>query len=552
MLFSFLIGCCFLVGEAQVQGIRYQRTVAVLSDTIPFLMNRDKVLGCAVALVDGDSVVWSQGFGYTDESRHQPVTPSTVFSLQSVSKTYTAVGFMSAVDRHWFTLAESLTKAWPEFSVRSRWNPTDARRITFRQLLSHRAGLPHEAPLGNNFDDRRCTFKDHVASISDAWLLAPPGERYAYSNLGFDLIAYALERRSGESFAQYMHDAVFAPLAMSSSTYDFDEARQATSFARGQISGKNAPLMTIPMVGAGGMFSTVSDMARFVSFMLNNGCVDGRQILSPQSLNDILTVQFREEGQVGGYGLGVFLRRWRGTTIVWHTGGGYGYTTAQEWIPALNIGVVVLTNDGDKGELAGEVADRALELMADARGVKDESNEIPPYLVGPSVKVPTAALQHLAGTYRSYSGLRTFLIKDDKLCIRAGNTDRPLTAHSPVEFTDGFDRYRFRADSTGSVTIDDLGGNGQDTFILNELPGETPGSNDHAWQQYVGKYVGRAYGQEVAVQVVLKNGYLWASTRGVSKLILYGPGLFFTVWGESVEFKGDTALIRDAPFLRVH
>ena len=92
-----------------------------------------------------------------------------------------------------FALDQPLKGAVPGFVVRCRWGETEADRITFRHLLCHQAGLSHEAPVGNNLGDWHCGFDEHVRSISDTWLKCRVGERFRYSNLGFDLVGYALQ-----------------------------------------------------------------------------------------------------------------------------------------------------------------------------------------------------------------------------------------------------------------------------------------------------------------------------------------------------------------------
>ena len=526
------------------------QVVSALEDSIVSWMERDSILGLSVAIVDGDTLLWAQGFGFTDQTRSDDVTPETVFSLQSISKTYTAAGFLAAVQRGWFGLDEPMRVVWPEFSVRSRVDPGDADRITYRQLLAHRSGLPHEAPRGNNFDPCACLFAEHVESIRDVWLLTPPGTRYAYSNLGYDLLAYALTLRSGESFPTYQRRTLFDPLGMNASTYDFDEAIHSASFARGQIPGGDAPLLRVPMTGAGGMYSTVLDMARFISFALRNGTTTTDPI-DRFGLRSMATVQFPVDGQIGGYGLGAFTRRWRGAMRIWHAGGGYGYTTQQDWVPAYHLGVVVLTNDGLNGAVAGRVANMALDMLADLHRLPVDSDPPPYASLGHSIGLPLERLRSLTGNYRSYGGLWTFAINQGRLRVRTpGGSERDLVARNPTEFTDGLDRYRFHLDPSGQgAWIEDLGDNGQDTFVLNERPGEPSGPGKAEWANLLGDYWGEVYGQPISVTITQRNGYLWASTRGGSKLIEYAPGLFFTVWGESLEFRGDTLRLRSASFV---
>ena len=156
-------------------------------------MAKENIPGLAVAVVDGkrDRVIWQQGFGVTDE-RGTPVTVDTIFSVQSMSKVFTATAAMQAVQAGLVDLDEPITTYLPGFTVHSAFEPHPEKRITLRMLLSHTAGFTHEAPLGNNYEPDPGDFDAHVRNISDTWLRFPVGTGYAYSNLGIDLAGYLL------------------------------------------------------------------------------------------------------------------------------------------------------------------------------------------------------------------------------------------------------------------------------------------------------------------------------------------------------------------------
>ena len=215
----------------------YTSVIEGLQRDLPKLLAENHVPGASVALVDDQAVIWAEGFGFTDRSRKRRITADTPFSLQSVSKTYTATAFLRAMDQGRFTLDEPLKKAVPGFSVHSRWGESEVDEITFRHLLSHWAGLCHEAPVGNNYGDWHCTFDEHVRSISDTWLKCRVGERFRYSNLGYDLVGYALQLRAGKPFPRLMREELFEPLGMTASTFDQAEALADPHRARGHIAG---------------------------------------------------------------------------------------------------------------------------------------------------------------------------------------------------------------------------------------------------------------------------------------------------------------------------
>ena len=232
---------------ASRQLIDYSSVITKLKEQIPPLLKQNNTPGLAIALVEGEKLVWAEGFGYTDLGNTERVSADTLFSLRSISKTYTATGFMLAVDKGWLKLDEPLHKYLPRFTVKSRFGAGEADRITFRHLLSHWSGLPHEAPCGNNYDESPCPFADHIRSISETWLMFPVGARYSYSNLGIDLAGYALELRARKSFAQFMQDELFKPLGMTSSSFILKEAMNQPSFRRRSeaVTGTNTQVMDL-------------------------------------------------------------------------------------------------------------------------------------------------------------------------------------------------------------------------------------------------------------------------------------------------------------------
>ena len=230
----------------------YAAVVERLRQDLPRLLKENGVPGAAVALVDDQTVVWLGGFGFTDRSGKQPVTADTLFSLQSITKTYTATAFMIAVGQKRVSLDDPVYKVIPGFKARSRSGTDEFQKVTFRHLLSHLGGLCHEAPIGNNYGDWHCSFDDHIKSISDTWLKCPvggasllePGLRPGWLS--------RLELRGGLPFARQMRQDLLEPLGMKSSTFDQTKALAIATRARGHIDGHEVPPLEVPMLGAGG------------------------------------------------------------------------------------------------------------------------------------------------------------------------------------------------------------------------------------------------------------------------------------------------------------
>jgi CubicO group peptidase (beta-lactamase class C family) len=325
--------------------------IARYRERIPELMEEQAIPGLAVALVDGNQVLWAGGFGSTDRGGSAPVTADTIFSVQSMSKLFTATAVMQAVAAGRLDLDEPITTYLPEFTVHSAFEENPERKITLRMLLSHTAGFTHEAPVGNNNELDPGDFEAHVRSISDTWLRFPVGSGYAYSNLGIDLAGYILERAEGKPFADVMRDSLLGPLGMGRSTFDRTVIRSNADRAVGHVAPYPDPPLYEPMTAAGGMYSSAADLARFLRFQLGDGSIDGQAVLDAKSMEEMRTVPAPHAGAPAGYAIGVVRHRWnrwdQRPDLFDHGGGGFGFLSDLWWSPQLGIGIAVLTNSQD-------------------------------------------------------------------------------------------------------------------------------------------------------------------------------------------------------------
>src|SRR5678815_4977184 len=119
----------------------YSSLVEEIKRTLPVAMAQKDITGASIALVDGEDIVWSEGFGYTDRSRKVKVTADTLFHAGSISKSFTALGALKAVDKGLLALDDPLKKHLSWFTVNSRSAAAEAEKITIRHLLSHHSGL---------------------------------------------------------------------------------------------------------------------------------------------------------------------------------------------------------------------------------------------------------------------------------------------------------------------------------------------------------------------------------------------------------------------------
>ncbi|MHC4477088.1 MAG: serine hydrolase domain-containing protein [Planctomycetota bacterium] len=329
-------------------------------ESIPKMMAKHKIPGLSIAVVDRDGILWTAGFGYTDYNRKTPVTPETIFSIQSISKNFTATAVMLAVQDGLVELDTPITKYLPDFTVNSRYEDDPQDKITLRHLLTHTAGFTHEAPIGNNIDARSPSFEEHVKSISDTWLRYRVGERYSYSNLGVDLAAYILQIKSGKPFAQYIKEKIFDTLNMPNSSVDMEFIRRHRNRAIGhQTHFKKTPL--IPMLGAGGVYTNANELARFIQFHLNQGKANSQTVLDENLIKTIYTPTSLNKNIAMGVAVNPDNN---GNDRIGSGGGGFGFLAIIGWLPEYGFGVLVLTNsvnhDNQHSKLAESVIDKLI------------------------------------------------------------------------------------------------------------------------------------------------------------------------------------------------
>ena len=332
-------------------------------------MSKDKIPGLSIALVDREGVLWTAGFGYTDYDLKTPVTPDTIFSIQSMSKTFTATVVMLAVQEGLVRLDTPITEYLPDFKVKSRFEEDPQDKMTLRHLLSHTAGFVHEAPVGNNFERKFPSFEAHIRSISDTWLKFPVGAKYSYSNLGVDLAAYIVQIRSDRSFAEYMKAKLLDPLDMSNSSVDIEFIRQHPNRAIGHTPHIERETLEMPMMGAGGVYTSARDLAKFVQFHLNWGRVRDDSVLDKKLIESMST---SSRGLCIGVNPqhSVSAERYPSVDVndtncsqLAHGGGGFGFLSSMSWYPEYGMGLLILTNATNHNrhwELLGRFADEIM------------------------------------------------------------------------------------------------------------------------------------------------------------------------------------------------
>ena len=320
---------------------------------VPKLMKQGKIPGCSMALVDKQGIIWSEGFGTTDNKRKIPVTSDTLFHLGSIGKTYTATVILLAVQDGLLDLDEPIATYVPEFKVYSRYEANPEQKITLRHLLSHCAGFPHESP-GCNMLEVTDSFEDRVTSLYGTWLKCPVGAGYSYSGAGYDLAAYVLQRASGIPFEQHVTERIFQPVGLHHSIVGNNPTTANGDRAIGQTIGITEQPSAHGLIGAGGVCAGAEDLSRFMRLLMNQGALYETRLLNESLIQTMLTphaTAYEKTSKNNNdwlYGLGITFSKKQigqsGVHVFQHGGGGGGYQTLYEYYPEYGIGAVVLTN----------------------------------------------------------------------------------------------------------------------------------------------------------------------------------------------------------------
>ncbi len=369
-------------------GGKYAAAVGELRTFIAHEMEDKALPALSIALVDDQEVVWADGFGHAVPDAGTPATEETVYRVGSVSKLFTDIAVMQLAERGELELDAPVSRYLPDFRPE---NPYGAP-ITLRQLMSHRSGLVREPPVGNYFDATGPTLAATVASLNDTRLVYEPETYTKYSNAAIGTVGYVLEETQGEPFASYLERSVLEPLGMQSSSFEprpdlIDDLAAATMWT---LDGRtfDAPTFELGMAPAGSMYSTVTDLGRFLSALFAGGRGPQGRVLRPETLQEMWTPQWEQPLPAGaadtapvtGYGIGFRLSALEGCQRVGHGGAIYGFSTELAALPDEKLGVVVVTSKDISNAVTERIANAALRLMLAVRA-GDPLPEIP--MTGP-------------------------------------------------------------------------------------------------------------------------------------------------------------------------
>lgn len=344
------------------------------------------VPGIAIAIVEGDRIVYEQGFGPREIGKPAQIDEDTLFAIASNTKAFTAAALSILADEGKLSLDDRVIDHLPWFRMS---DPYVTREMRIRDLLAHRSGLTLGAGDLLYWPTTSYTTEEVARRLKDVPLGGSFRGQYAYDNILFGVAELVIEAASGQSYEDFLKQRIFKPLRMDTTRFNSDRLEASDNVATGYAKADFKDLQPAPRMswgnvsGAGGIYSSVHEMANWVRMQLAGGKYtdkDGKEqqlfskkrqdamwsIVTPIPVSEPSVPELKPgKPNFVGYGEGWMLSDYRGNKLVWHTGGWPGMVSRVTLVPDKDIGIIVLTSQ-EVGAAFNAVTMQALDQMLGA------------------------------------------------------------------------------------------------------------------------------------------------------------------------------------------
>ncbi len=395
------------------------------------------VPGLSVVVVNRERTQYAKGFGSANLETRTAFTIDTRGHIGSTGKAFTAVAVMQLLERGLVDLDAPITTYLPDFRV----NDPRASSITVRHLLTNTSGLGGSEFYGGTDDD---ALERHVKSLSGVALEFTPGTGYIYANSGWSVLGLMVQRLSGLSYEAYVHQHIFAPLEMNSSTLEYWKPG-----ALGDTNGHRAGTHSQHIVResftnrgyapAGMHVSSASDVAKYLHMLLNKGVsLGGTRVLSEASVNEIIRGQVAAQSSVGleniQYAFGWETLERNGVKAVEH-GGSVGTMGAYLMLaPERGFAIGALFNSVDYAKM--RLFGNLFNALAGNPTEPYQSFPRPETIPSTGFKAEPDQLERVVGTYiMPRSGEMRVYLQASQLIIDANHETNVLEPRAEHSFT---------------------------------------------------------------------------------------------------------------------
>ncbi len=353
-----LILILFAIVSYSLSGISQAVTPEQIDQLTEKVMKTFDVPGIAVAVVKDGEVIYAKGHGVRSLKSGGKVDENTLFGIASNSKAFTAATLAILVDENKLSWNDKVTKYIPEFRLYDAYVTED---FTIRDLITHRSGLglgAGDLMIWPDSSDFR--INDIIYNLRFLKQKSPFRTKFDYDNLLFMVAGEVVTRISGMKWEQFVEEKILNPLGMNRTAASFARLKDKTNVIDGHAFADNKLQAIVRHdlpdgeCSAGGIYSSISDMSKWMIAQLNGGKYGTnlekqlfstsaqREMWSPQTNMPVRADKYNSH--FSAYGLGWFVTDVKGTKQVSHTGGMEGMVTQVTLLPELKLGIVVLTN----------------------------------------------------------------------------------------------------------------------------------------------------------------------------------------------------------------
>ncbi len=317
----------------------------MLDKKLEKLCKKSKVVGINVALFNSEGIIYNYNYGFANKEKGIKSDNDSLYMIGSNTKVMTALGILKLREEGRLSLDDDIKKYIPEFEVKSYF---EYDKITIENLLMHRSGLVSD--LFHLILDRTRDYHEVIAELKDTYLTVEPGKMFSYSNVGYTVLGIIIERVSGFSYTEYIQKEIAKPLGIQVH-FLLNEVDRSPHASRVSLcydkKGKAVEDMLSTLLPAGSnTYMSLNDFVKFGQMFLNkdNGLLKGEILKFMETLN--LEDPIDKELQNVGYGLihNQYDFGEKVGKVLGHGGNTTCHHSIFNYIPNLNVGIVVMTN----------------------------------------------------------------------------------------------------------------------------------------------------------------------------------------------------------------
>jgi CubicO group peptidase (beta-lactamase class C family) len=501
--------------EANIQAAAMQPWLVRLDEYIARHILEAGAPGLTLALANRDGLIRVSTYGFADTKSGSRVVPETMFEIGSISKSFVALALLQLHEEGKLDLTKPIIEYLPWLTIDTKFAP-----VTTHHILSHTAGLPGVPLLLD-------------AMLSELWTSYPPGQRFLYSNTGYNILGFLLEALDKRPFAESLRARLLEPLGMSASVpiITNDTRRKMAVGYEPLNEGRPYPLhgtlaeaQWLEMdMAAGSIASTPADMAKYVRMLVNHGALPKGRLVSDETFNLFIKPAIKSpfRGEEASYAYGLWVSDIAGHTRLRHTGGMVAFSSSIDVDVTSGVGAFSSVNANLRGYRPVAVTKFAVELMNAWLSDKPLPAAPPPPPSPAQVNNAADYVGVFTSTdnktleFKAEGDKLVLLHKERKIALERAGRDLFLVKDPDFDlFLLGFTRDKEKVIEAyyGSDWYPGVNYSGSRTF--------TPPKE---WEGYVGHYYNDSpwYGDS---RIVLRKGQLYAD--GVQPLVPRGDGKF--------------------------